>query len=161
MAKSKVTGLDVFVNQMTQLNADADKINRGALGEGAKLAALKMKAAIEALPVREDKPEHGRRLYGVTRSEKAQILNNFGIARFRGADGGWNTSIGFTGYVNTPSPKFNDHVPTGMLVQCVNYGTQFRRATHTLDKADKDITYSVSEAMQKYIEDKTKEIIGG
>ena len=161
MAKVQVFGMEVFLANMQKMSEEARNINKGALGEGAKVAAEKLRDALEMLPIRSDKATgdaHNHKLYGVTEAEYAQILNNFGIARFQDSGGAWNTSIGFTGYVHTPSAKFNDHVPTGLLVQAVEYGTEFRKPVHLLNKSVRAAESDIQAAMQKYIDDKVNEI---
>lgn len=162
MAKVEVFGMEVFLANMQKMNTEMRNINRGALGEGAKVAAEKLREALEMLPIRADKytgRQHSERFYGVTESEYIQILDNFGIARFQDSGGAWNTSVGFTGYVNTPSAKFNDKVPTGMLVQAVEYGTEFRKPVHMLAKATRASEAEIAGAMQEYIDAKVNEII--
>ena len=73
--------------------------------------------------------------------------------------GAWNTSIGFKGYVHTPSAKFNDQVPTGLLVQAVEYGTEFRKPLHMIAKAAKNVQESVAEHVQEYIDEQTSKIM--
>lgn len=161
MARIKVAGLDIYLANMQKMSEEMRNINKGALGEGAKVAAEKIREALETLPIRPDKmtgSQHSQRLYGVTESEYIQILDNFGIARFRDSGGAWNTSIGFTGYVNTPSAKFHDKVPTGLLVQAVEYGTKFRKPVHMLNKAAKVSEAEITAAMQKYIEEQINKI---
>lgn len=158
MAKLSATGLDTFTTQLTKLANEANKINRGALGEGAGFVADQIGQAIDSIPVR-DESTHPHKLYGATASELSQIKANFGIAKFREGGGKTETSIGFTGYVNTPSAKFNDHVPTGMLVQCIEYGTSFRTPTHSLSKAINSVKSAVQPKMQDYIDKKVKEIM--
>lgn len=158
MAKMTVTGIDTFTNQLGKLASEVDKINRGALGEGAGYVADQIKGALEGMPVR-DESTHPHKLYGATQSEKDQIINNFGISTFRSSGGKTETSIGFTGYVNTPSRRFNDNVPTGMLMQCINYGTYFRQATHTVDKAISSVKNTVPEKMQNYIDEQVGKIM--
>jgi len=162
MAKVQVFGMDIFLANMQKMSTEARNINKGALGEGAKVAAEKLRDAIETLPIRPDKytgRQHTERFYGVTESEYIQILDNFGIARFHDSGGAWNTSIGFKGYVNTPSAKFNDHVPTGLLVQAVEYGTQFRKPARVLSRATRAAESEIRDAMQKYIDDKVQQIM--
>lgn len=162
MAKVQVFGMEVFLANMQKMSEEARNINKGALGEGAKVAAEKLRDALELLPIRPDKytgRQHSERLYGVTESEYIQILDNFGIARFQDSGGAWNTSIGFKGYVRTPSAKFNDQVPTGLLVQAVEYGTEFRKPVHMLSKAVKVSESEIQAAMQQYIDDKVKQIM--
>ena len=149
--------MDIFAKQLDTLAKDASKINRGALGSGAGLVADRIADALEKMPVRDDSTEH--RLYGATESEKAQIIDNFGIAKFRTSGGKTDTSIGFHGYVETPSKRFNNQVPTGMLMQCINYGTEFRRGTHTVDGAIKAVKNEVGKKMQDYIDTEVGKIM--
>lgn len=161
MAKVQVFGMEVFLANMQKMDTEMRNINRGALGEGAKVAAEKLREALEMLPIRPDKAtgeDHNHKLYGVTESEYIQILDNFGIARFQDSGGAWNTSVGFTGYVNTPSAKFGDKVPTGLLVQAVEYGTEFRKPVHLLNKATRASEAEIAGAMQEYIDTKVNEI---
>lgn len=162
MAKISIVGMDVFLGNLSEMTKEIRNINKGALGEGAKVAAESMRDALENLPIRPNKytgRQHSERLYGVTESEYAQILNNFGIARFKDSGGAWNTSIGFKGYVHTPSAKFNDQVPTGLLVQAVEYGTEFRKPLHMIAKAAKNVQESVAEHVQEYIDEQTSKIM--
>lgn len=158
MAKMTVTGIDTFTSQLTRLAQEADKINRGALGEGAGYVADQIGQAIDSIPVR-DESTHPHKLYGATESELSQIKNNFGIAKFRSSGGKTETSIGFTGYVDTPSAKFNDHIPTGMLVQCIEYGTEFRQPTHTLSRAIKAVKGQAPQKMQDYMDKEVGKIM--
>ena len=158
MAKMTVTGLDSFTTQLTKLANEANKINRGALGEGAGYVADQIGQAIDSIPVR-DESTHPHRLYGATANELSQIKANFGIAKFQEAGGKTETSIGFTGYVNTPSRRFNDNVPTGMLMQCINYGTEFRRGTHTIDHAIRTVKDAAPQKMQQYIDKEVDKIM--
>lgn len=162
MAKISITGMDKYMSQLDKLTGEVTKINRGALGEGAGIAADNIKAALEGMPTRGD-DEYATskwKLYGATESEKQQIISNFGITRFRTNGDGYDTVIGFTGYVNTPSTRFHDNVPTGMLMQCINNGNEYRRATHTINKAVNGTRAQVEAAVQQYIDEKTQEIMG-
>lgn len=160
MAKVTVQGLGTYMQQLNKLAADTRKINRGALGDAAEFVADRMKTALEGMPTYED--WYGTEQYpivGATESEKEQIISNFGISKFREDGGKTNTSIGFTGYVNTPSTRFGDQVPTGMLMQCINYGTEFRTGTHTIDHATRGIKGEVEKIIQEHIDDEVSKIV--
>lgn len=165
MAKIKVDGMDIFLANLQKMSNSARAINRGALGEGANMAAEEMRNALEQLPIRPENPEDDRALYGVTANELVQILDNFGITRFREGNGGWNTSIGVTGYVNTHSPVWGDKVPTKLLLAAVENGAvgengaQFRKPCHVLRKAQSTIRASVTDVMQKYLDQATQKIM--
>ena len=168
MAKMTVYGIDVFQKNMQTLDHEARNICKGGLGEGAGYAAEVLREAVEMLPIRPSKTskeDHERALYGVTESEYAQILNNFGIAKFRDSGGAWNTSVGFGGYVSTPSPMWHNRVPTGYLVQVVEYGTvdadgkHFRRPTHMISGAINRSKDEIAQQIQNYIDKEVNKIM--
>ncbi len=160
MATMKVDGLDRFMHQLNALSSEITNINKGALGEGAKYAAEQVGNAVSGLPVcSEHYTVPGAKRYGATEDEKTQIAENFGISRFKQSNGGWNTSIGFKGYVNTPSKQFNNNVPTGLLVQCIDQGTDFRKGTHSISKASKSSKDGVEKKIQDYIDKEVNKIM--
>ena len=163
MAKLSVTGLDEYITNLRNMNTELRNINRGALGEGAKVAAEAVRDALDSLPIHPDRPIHGRqhdeRLSGVTESEYAQICNNFGIAKHKSTGSGWNTSVGFHGTVHTPSAKYGDEVPTCLLVQAVDQGTEFRKPVRVVSKASRSCKSDVVNAIEKYIDEHVKKIM--
>lgn len=161
MGKVTVQGMGIFNEKLNLLASDIRHINNMALYSAAEVVANAVGDALQSLPVRSEK-EYGtdkHKLYGATASEKAQIIQNFGVATFKQTENGSQTSIGFTGYVNTPSTKFNDRVPTGMLMQCIEYGTSFRRGTHTVNNAINTAKASAVEKAQKRLESEVKKIM--
>ena len=161
MATIKTEGLDIFSKELDKLSKEIANINSMALYDAAGVVADEMGSALKGLPVRGDE-EYGTskfKLYGATEDEKRQLIENFGISRFRKESGSTETSIGFTGYVETPSSRFNDQVPTGMLMQCIEYGTSFRQGTHTLTAAMKSCRAKAEKAIQERIDKEVNEII--
>lgn len=160
MARCTVDGIDIFADKLDLLARDASRINRGALGEAAGQVADAVSAALEGLPVCEEKftpPGHFRS--GATASEKAQIIGNFGISKFKSTGGGYTTSIGFTGYVQTRSKRFNGNVPTGFLMQAIEYGTFFRVGTHTVSRAINSVRGRIPETVSEYIDREVAKIM--
>ena len=158
MATMKVSGIDMFVKQFEKLAQEARSINRGALGEAAGYVADQIMNALEGMPTHDDDYTVIRRS-GATESEKEQIIANFGISKFKESGGSTDTSVGFHGYVHTKSKKFNDNVPTGMLVQAINYGTDFRQGTHTVDRAIKSAKDNAIKKMESYIDKEVNKIM--
>lgn len=160
MATIKTEGMDIFTKQLEGLSKEIASINSMALYDAADVVADEMKAALEGLPVRGDE-EFGTskfKLYGATEDEKRQLINSFGISRFREGEGSKDTSIGFHGYVTTPSSRFADQVPAGMLMQCIEYGTAFRQGTHTLTAAMKSCKAKAEKAIQERINKEIKKL---
>lgn len=159
---SRVIGINSFVSQLGQLNSEIAQITRGALGEAAGFVADEMKNALEAMPTHTEGYSYAApdtKRTGATESEKQQIIDNFGISRFRESGDTTSTSIGFTGYVHTESKRFNDNVPTGFLMQAINYGSEFRNPTHTVDRAIRSAREAAQAKAQDYIDTKVNEIM--
>lgn len=153
MAKITIQGMGTFNQKLDVLAKDIKHINNLALYDAAGVVADAIAEALQQLPTH-DEGEYGtekHKLYGATPSEKQQIISNFGISRFRSGDT-INTSVGFKGYVNTKSKRFNNKIPTGMLMQCIEYGTQFRRGTHTVSNAIKQVKERMTQAAQDRID---------
>lgn len=160
MPKVEIIGMEALTSGMNSLLNDITKINNMALYDAAGVAASEIANALQNLPTHSD-DEYGTEnhpLYGATASEKAQIIQNFGISRFKNNGSGSQTSIGFTGYVNTKSRKFNNQVPTGMLMQCIEYGTAFRKGTHTVSKAIKAAKERMMQAAQERIDQEVQKL---
>lgn len=160
MATIKTEGLDVLAKELQTLSKDIADINSLALYDGAGVVADEMAAALRSLPVRGDKEfaTSKWKLYGATESEKEQLIAAFGISTFRRGFGSIETSVGFTGYVNTPSTRFNDMVPAGMLMQCIEYGTAFRQGTHTISAAIKTCKSKAEQAIQERLDKEVEKI---
>lgn len=161
---SKVIGMDTFTAQLGRLTTDITKVTRGALGEAAGFVADEVKSALEAMPTHTEGYSYAApdaKRYGATESEKQQIIANFGISTFTDKGDSIGTSVGFTGYVHTTSKRFNDNVPTGLLMQCINYGTEFRQGTHTMDQAVKSARAQAEAKAQEYIDKEVNNIMGG
>lgn len=161
---SKVIGMETFTAQLGRLTTDITKVTRGALGEAAGFVADEVKSALEAMPTHTEGYSYAApdtKRIGATESEKQQIIANFGISRFQESGDTTSTAIGFTGYVHTKSKRFNDEVPTGVLMQCINYGTEFRNPTHTMDKAIKSARAQAEAKAQEYIDKEVNNIMGG
>lgn len=160
MPKISVVGMDVYDKNMGKLIEDIASINSMALYDAAGVAADALKNALQGLPTHEE-GQYGteaHQLYGATPSEKEQLIQNFGVSRFRRGDGSVETAIGFTGYVNTKSRRFNNKVPAGMLMQCIEYGTYFRRGTHTISKAIQQCKQAIAKAAQDRIDQEVQKL---
>ena len=161
MATMKVEGLDIFHKQFEKLTKEVSNINSMALYDAAGVVADELEAAMDKLPVRAD-GEYGtaqHKLYGATQSEKNQLIDALGVARFRKTGDSKDTSIGFHGYVSTPSKKYGDQVPAGMLMQCIEYGTKFRQGTHTLTSAMKSCKSKAEKAFQERLDQEVNKIM--
>lgn len=160
MAKMKTQGLSTFQNQLDLLAKEIHNMNKVALYDAAGMVADEIKKGLQSMPTRpmfpigtDEKP-----ITGATISEKEQIIDNFGISTFVDSAGSVSTSIGFTGYVNTPSNRFDDHVPTGFLMQAIEYGTSFRQPTHTVTKATRGLKQKVQNKIDQSLSEQIEKL---
>lgn len=148
LAKMQVDGISTLGTELDGLINEISDINSAALYDAVGYVADEIKTALDGMPVRtEGRSDH--RLYGATEREKSQIINGFGVSKHQKENGDITASIGFTGYVETPSKKYNNMVPTGMLMQTIEFGTAFRKGTHTITNASKQLKKSVPEVIDK------------
>lgn len=161
MAKISAQGLSTFQSNLELLAKEVANINKQALYKASGHVADGVRAAIEAMPTASDNffPNEKAKAYGPTESEKKQILANYGIAKFKHEGGNTYTKLGFSGYVSTPSKRFGNNVPTGMLMQCIEYGTPFRQATHTVTNAVKSLKDNVPKVIEDTITEEINKIM--
>ena len=153
---NKVIGIGTFNAKLDNLTRDVQYIIDCALYDAAGMVADAVKKELEAMHTHaEGYTAKGQKRIGATESEKRQIIQNMGISKFRNSQ----TSIGFTGYVHTISNKFGDNVPTGMLMQCIEYGTDFRQPTHTISKAYNSVRDKCVEIAQNRIDQEVNKIM--
>lgn len=161
MATIKTEGLQLFSKQFEKLTNEIANINNMALYDAAGAVADELNSALKSLPTREES-EWGtanKKLYGATESEKQQLIESLGVASFKKSSNSTDTSIGFTGYINTPSTRFGDMIPAGMLMQCIEYGTSFRQGTHTLTAATKRCKSKAEKAIEDRIDKEVNKIM--
>ena len=69
-------------------------------------------------------PEH--KIAGVSRRQKADLIDSFGLAPIENDNGYIHTKAGIDGYGSIPTKKYPRGVPNVMLMRSIESGTSFR-----------------------------------
>lgn len=158
MARLKFSGLDEQISKLNKTMDSMSEIASKCLYKGAGSVAESVGKALDGIPVETRTTRNGNPYFGTsdhpivgcTQSEKDQIKEYFGVAKFKKSHDAVQTSVGFTGYVSEPyETKYGQGVPTGMLVQAIEDGTEFRKAYHGIRKAIKNS--DAEDAMQEQL----------
>lgn len=161
MAKIEFKGIEEYSKALSSLFADSEAIVKRAVYEGASVVADEIKAGLKALPTEGNrKGTQENQLTGVTRKQKADLINAFGLAPIENVNGYVQTKAGVDGYGSTPTKKYPKGVPNAMLMRGVESGTTFRKKTPVfrtaVNRARKKCEEAMGRAIDKELEKKFK-----
>lgn len=151
---AKITcNVDEYAGRLGILWKESRKIIEKAVYAGADVVADEIKNGLKALPVEEGfgTPEHP--LNGVGRSQKADLIEYFGLAPMENDDGYINTKAGFDGYGRIKTKTYPKGQPNAMLMRSIESGTSFRNKHPVIRPAVNRSRKKSKEAMQKVIEE--------
>lgn len=162
MAKISFAGIDEYAKVLDVLDKESDEILKSAVYKGAALVADEIKQEIKNLPVEEGKnglapvgtPEH--KLTGVTRRQKADLIDSFGLAPIKNDDGYIQTKAGVDGYGSVKTETYPKGVPNVMLMRSIESGTSFREKKPIFRKATNRARKRAQQQMEKEIDDQLK-----
>ena len=136
MATFQFGGIDNYIKQLNKLQQSTkDGVVGKTVYAGAEVVADSVRRAIETLPVGDGRVHNGKLVRTVTRSQKAGLMDGFGISRLKDDDGFVNVKLGFDGYNSTKTEKYPNGQPNVLIARSVNSGTTFRKKTKFVDKA--------------------------
>lgn len=157
MAKLKVgNGLNKYLEQLGNLEYEADGMAGQAIFEGAKIVADKIRANIASLPV-QDGPVKGGVRRDPTQVEIDGMLAGLGIAR-KQVDGSFiNVKIGMDGYNTHVTEKYPKGHANAMVARTINAGSTWMNRHPFINDAVKATKKQAEEAMREKIEERIKE----
>ena len=129
--KVKLTGMDAVQRTFKDLEANLNYAMGSALFVGARVMVDEVNAGLQALPVQENKAGHapyvkpGKKLHGITSSQKSDLIGALGIAQFKETNGTLNTSVGFDGYCSDSYWHDGEKLPVQVLMREVESGTSW------------------------------------
>lgn len=124
--------IDEYAKALANLFKDSEEICKRAVYAGADVVANAIKQNLNSIPVEEGEnglPPYageGEKLHGVSRRQKADLINAFGLAPMKEEGDYINTKAGFDGYGSVKTKKYPQGVPNAMLMRSVESGTSFR-----------------------------------
>lgn len=164
MAKVDFRGISTYADRLSILFKDSEKILEKAVYEGANLVADEIKRGLQELPVQEGPdglPPMGTAdnpLTGVSRRQKADLIESFGLAPMENTNGYINTKAGFDGYGSIKTKKYPKGVPNTMLMRSIESGTSFRKKQPVIRQACTRIKKKAEESMGQAIKEELKKI---
>lgn len=166
MAKIDFNGIDEYAKRLGMLFKDSERIVKDAVYEGASIVADEIKSGLNEIPTQEGPnglppigtPENP--LTGVSRRQKADLIESFGLAPIENKDGYINTKAGVDGYGSIRTAKYPNGTPNAMLMRSVESGTSFRKKHPVFRPAVNRSKKKAQEAMGKKIDEELKNIFG-
>lgn len=165
MATLKMNGLAEYERMLSKLNS-FDTI-RAVCGKtiysGAEVVADAMRAGIESLPEVDDyiTGTQGKKISGITPSQKQGLLDGFGISPMGNKDGYYEVKLGFDGYNDTKTRSYPLGQPNSLIARSVNSGTSFRKKIPFVDDAVKQSRKQAEAAMVKTADEEFEKIAKG
>ena len=163
MAKIDFKGIDEYAKVLETLGSESEEVVKSAVYKGAALVADEIKSALRGLPVEEGEnglppmgsPEH--KISGVSRRQKADLIDSFGLAPIENDNGYIQTKAGVDGYGSIPTKKYPKGVPNAMLMRSIESGTTFREAHPIFRQATNRARKRAEKAMADEIDDQLKQ----
>lgn len=161
MAKIDFKGIDEYAKALARLENGSEEIIKKGVYEGAAVVADKIKEGINGIPIQEGEnglPPIGTTenpLTGISRTQKGDLLDGFGLAPMENKNGYIQTKAGFDGYGRTKTKAYPKGVPNSVLMRSIESGTSFRKKNPVIRKS---VTSSRKEAEAKMAETVEEEI---
>lgn len=158
MAKLDYKGIDDYANALGNLWKESEEIITRAVYEGAGVVADEIKAGLKKLPIDDRQGTSEDKLKGVTRKQKSDLIDAFGVAPIENDGDTINTRLGFDGYGSTPTDKYPRGVPNAMLMRSVESGNSFRKKTPvvrpSVNRARKRAEQKMADTLEKEIKER-------
>lgn len=162
MAKIEFKGIDEYAKVLSALEDESEAIIKSAVYKGAALVADEIKKEIKGLPIEEGDnglPPMGDSQYkltGVSRRQKADLIDSFGLAPIQNDNDYIQTKAGVDGYGSIPTKKYPKGVPNVMLLRSIESGTSFRQKNPIFRKATNRARKRAQEIMGKEVDEQIK-----
>ena len=163
MAKIDFKGIDEYAKVLSTLEKESDEIIKSAVYKGAALVADEIKSGLKELPTEEGEnglPPLGaneHKLTGVSRRQKGDLIDSFGLAPIENDNGYIQTKAGVNGYGSVPTKKYPNGVPNSMLMRSIESGTSFREKHPIFRNATNRARKRAERAMEKEIDEQLKQ----
>lgn len=164
MAKIDFKGIEDYSKALSILFKDTEKIVEKAVYEGAGIVADEIKEGLKGLPTEEGMnglppyAEGGQKLKGVSRRQKADLIEAFGLAPIENDNGYIQTKAGMDGYGSVRTNNYPNGLPNALLMRSIESGTSFREKHPVFRPAVNRSRKRCEAKMGEVIEDEIKEI---
>lgn len=158
MAKFQIQGLSEYAAKLSHFNKNYKEDLKVAVYMGADVVANEVKSTLKSLPIEEGKnglPPYaaaGEKLTGVSRIQKADLIDGMGLAPMKEENGYINTKLGWAGYGRIKTKKYPKGVPNQMLMRSIESGTSFRQKNPVIRKAINKVKKQAVDVMSDSID---------
>ena len=159
MAKMKFQGLEEYENRLLKLEKLSKEMIGEAVYDGAGIVADAVKSAISQIPIDERHVKPGEMLNGITKKQKAGLIDGFGIAPMKDENGYLHVKLGFAGYNSVVTKNYPNGQPNSIIARSVNSGSSFRQRNPFVDNAVKSAKSQAEQAMIKKFDEKLKDVM--
>lgn len=167
MAKIDMKEFEEYQSLLESVFKDTERLIRDAVYDGGKIVADEIKAGLKALPIEEGKnslPPIGtseHKLTGVSRRQKGDLIDSFGLAPIEKEGDFINTKAGVDGYGSIPTKKYPNGTPNVMLMRSIESGTSFREKHPVFRPAVNRSRKKAIEAMRNKFDEQIKKKMEG
>lgn len=160
MANWKFEGLTEYIKQLEDIGQSTTGMVKRAVYDGAAVVGAEIASAIQTLPENDGKfVPNGNPIVGVTREQKAGLLEGFGFAKMQDEGGYINTKAGFDGYNGERTKRYPNGQPNALIANAVNSGTSRRPKTSFINKAVNAAKGKAEAAMAARFDEDMKNLI--
>ena len=159
MAKIEFKGIDEYAKVLATLKNESDAILKSAVYKGAAIVADEIKKGLKSLPIQEGMGTSENPLTGVSRRQKADLIDSFGLAPIENDGGYIQTKAGVDGYGSIPTKKYPKGVPNAMLMRSIESGTSFRKKHPIFRQATNRARKRAEEAMRNEVDIRIEKIM--
>lgn len=161
MARFTFSNVDNYVAELKKLAdpSTTKEIIGKAIYEGASVVANAVKASIRALPTSEGRGTSEHPINGVTRIQKAGLIDGFGVAPMKLENGYYNVKVGFDGYNRQKTKQYPNGQPNQLIARSVEAGTSFRRKHPFVAPAVRKTRKQCEETMARVVDEEIQKLI--
>ena len=156
MAKMQVEGLEEYAELIQSISKDAEKIIKKSVYVGAGVIGDAIKNEIKKLPTDNTYGTEKDKAIVVTRLQKADLIDGFGISPIKDDGDYINAKVGWSGYGRIKTKRYPKGVPNQMLARSVNSGTSFRQKNPFVTRAVNKNRKAAQNEMAKVIDEEIK-----
>lgn len=153
MATCKTISVDNFIKDLQGREKAFETIAGHTLYVGAGIVADQLRENIRELPERSPSLKPNEVSRGVTKYQKAAMLDGMGISKMQNNDGTYDIKIGFQGYDDEVTAAYPKGHPISMIARAVESGTSWLQKTPFIRPAYEKAHAKAEEAMKKEIEE--------
>lgn len=165
MAKLEFKGMKEYLKTLNDVAWATEDVCKAAVYSGADVMADEIRAGINSLKTTTDKGAlaayKNRQATYISESQKAGLIESFGVASIQNDYGVVHTKLGFDGYNSVKTLRYPDGQPNALIARVCNSGRVSMIAQPFIDQAVKRARKRTLTAMGDAADKKIKEITGG